>query len=200
MNDKFWNDAMNDELNLDSEGEVLMLMSMALDGLLNQEEEARFQWLLASDPQAAATWEDWQRIETRFTHVVHAEPPANFVAQFEERLALQESSQVWWSNFIMVAASLVILCGTLAGVAALGVNAYQNQAQLGSGLIHTLTGFFATGQQWLSALRIALSTSATPQTLALAVGYVCAGAAAMLWWIHFLRTSTQVVEAQQMTN
>lgn len=196
MNEKFWNDAMDDELKVDDESEALMLMSMALDGLLSQQEEVRFQWLLASDPQTAATWEEWQRMDERFVHVVHAEPPTNFVAQFEARLAQQEASQVWWSNFIMVAASLVILGGTVAGAAAIGVNAYQNQAELGSSIIHALTGIFATGAQWLRALRIAIDTSATPQTLGLGVGYVCAGAAAMLWWIHFLRNSTQVVEAQ----
>lgn len=198
MKQNFQNDAMDFEETMNADEETMMLMSMALDGLLSSSEESHLHSLLAKDTGLALIWEDWQRMDSRFSNVGRVLPPADFVQQFEVRLAQQGVKQLWWSNLFVIIAALVIWGGLLTGAIFVGYNAYANQAALMSDFVHSFIGMAASLMQWLRALRIALSTaSSSPQTVGLAVGYVCAAAAALMWWIHFLRNNTQMLDASQ---
>lgn len=199
MKQNFQRDAMNPEEEMNAQDEPMMLMSLALDGLLSDAEDAHLQKLLEDDQGLALIWEDWQRMDGRFSDVGRVLPPVDFVQQFEVRLAQQQSKQLWWSNLFVVIAALVIWGGLLTGGLFMAYNAYANQAALMSEFVHSFTGMAASTMQWLRALRIALTTvTSSPQTVGLMIGYVCAAGAALLWWVQFLRHNTEVVEAQQL--
>ena len=199
MKNNFQNDAMNAQEPMNAQDEPMLLMSLALDGMLSPEEEANLHGLLAQDESLAVLWDEWQRMDSRFSNVGRVLPPVDFVQQFEVRLAAHDSRQLWWSNLFVIIGALVIWGGLLVGALFVGYSAYTNQAELMSDFVHSLIGFSASLMQWLRAFRIAMSTaSSSPQTVGLAVGYVCAAAAALMWWIHFLRNSTQVIEQQHV--
>lgn len=199
MKSTFQNDTMNVQNEMNAQDETMMLMSLALDGMLSGEEEAHLHRLLEEDQSLSLIWDEWQRMDSRFSSIGRVLPPVDFVQQFEVRLTQQESKQLWWSNLFVIIGALVIWGGLLTGALFVGYNAYANQAELMSDFVHSFTATAASVMQWLRALRIALFTvSSSPQTMGLAVGYVCAAAAALMWWIHFLRNSTEVVESQQL--
>lgn len=201
MKQNFQNDTIDKMVDLEemtANDETMMLMSMALDGLLSSEEERHLNQLVENDTNLALIWEDWQRMDSRFSNIGRVLPPVDFVHQFELRLDAQTSKQLWWSNLFVLIGALVIWGGLLTGAIFVGYQAFANQAELMSGFVHFFTGMAASWMQWLRALQIAVTTaSSSPQTVSLAFGYVCAAAAALMWWIHFLRTSTQALDSSQ---
>ncbi|MFN8445793.1 MAG: hypothetical protein U0175_33695 [Caldilineaceae bacterium] len=195
----FENDAMLDQEQLNPQDEAMLLMSLALDDMLDTAEEARFHSLLDQDANLSLIWEDWQRIDTRFSSLGRVLPPVDFVKQFEARLEQQEVVQLGRANLFVVIGALVIWGGMIAGGLVLGYNAYANQARLMSDFVHSFTAAAASLMHWIHAFNLAFATAtSSPQTVGFFVGYACAAGAALLWWIHFLRNNTQATGAQQV--
>jgi hypothetical protein len=175
--------------------EVLLMMSLSLDGLLDEEEESQLQARLARNDALAATWQLWRRVDQTLTQALHVAPPLGFVHRFEQRLADYEQKALQRANLFVVMAATLIWVGLLAVLIGAGVYAYTNQALWMNNLIHRLTLYAANLNQWWNALQIVLTSAfSSPQTVSMAVGYACAGGAILLWWVHFLRNSTHAAE------
>lgn len=176
--------------------EALLLMSMALDGLLSGAEKARLDTLIAEQPVVAATWSQWQKVDTLLVDAPHVLPAAGFVERFETRLALAERRRAVWHN-LAYAFSAMVVWGSIALVlVGVGVLLFVNQGAVASSIAHQLALYPATLWTWLRAVQSTMAAMVrTPETLALMVGYMAATAGLMVWWVRLLQRTTHVAVA-----
>ncbi len=78
-----------------AESEFFLLMSLALDGMLDAEEEERFHRYIATDSSLADEWQVWQGLNARFDDEPSIAPPASFVDNVIGELAMQENSEAY---------------------------------------------------------------------------------------------------------
>jgi anti-sigma factor RsiW len=174
------------------EDEVAALMSMALDGQLAGADDAQFASLLADDPALEQEWQVWRKLDAELRSAPAMEPPAGFVAEFEQRLARAEGRRKLWTGIGASAAAVLLWCLFVAGVAGAGAYLLLWQTNLVSETLSSLTYWLAVGASWVqSALALAGALLATPQAMAIVCGYVLA-ATGILWaWVLFLRRSVR---------
>nr|MBN1228751.1 hypothetical protein [Anaerolineae bacterium] len=86
-----------------------VMMSLALDALLTQEEEKELNQHLQSCSTCAQLWDDMTIINTMFTASAEVAPPANFSANVLARVESYESGRRWypWIVGVLVAASVI---------------------------------------------------------------------------------------------
>ena len=72
--------------------DFFLLMSLALDEMLSEEEANRFHAYLAQEPALVLEWQSWQSMDGRLHSEPVVEPPADFMAKFNLRLAEESSS------------------------------------------------------------------------------------------------------------
>jgi anti-sigma factor RsiW len=155
------------------------LMSLALDDLLDAEDQARFDTLLADYPQLVETWSAWQGLDRRLDAAPHVMPVPGFTARFETRLAAEEMRQqqrVW-----ALMAGAVLLALAIGVVVSVGIGNYvltSHGAWFGT-QVHNLMVAAATLSQWAQSLQSAVEALVnTPQARAL--GFVYAGLACLM--------------------
>jgi anti-sigma factor RsiW len=175
-----------------AQGETLLLMSLALDGLLDGEEEERLQARVAQDAALAATWRQWQRMDTFFHAASRAEPAPGFTARFEAKLEARTRRERVRSGIVYAVAGAVVWIAALAAVLLLGRFVWVNQAEWVSSFMHQVTVYPSAAMIWLQALRsTATAMLNTPQTLAMMAGYCVAAVALLAAWLRYLQRSAQ---------
>ncbi|MEM7531814.1 MAG: hypothetical protein AAF639_06550 [Chloroflexota bacterium] len=196
-------------LEIDPQEEFSLLMSLALDGLLDEEEEARFDAALTRDPTLAEEWADWQEVHQLFMDTPAALPPfsssvnslsesgsapSSFVQEFEQRLEQQTRQESRRRRFMQVAfisTLLFVLWGTLlVGIISIGTYLFNNQGVWVNEVMQTLTYWSAVAGQWVDAFIMAFNTTMNgPQMIGIGFAYI-ALSAAMLWvWVRMLRNT-----------
>jgi len=174
--------------------EFSWLMSLALDGLLDAQEQVQFQASLVRYPLLARQWHSWQRLDQQLTLLPAVEPTLGFVKRFEHRFQQQERRQLVWRNWFVGAFIVLVWGGLLVGGTALGAYVLLYQSDWLGEVVHTLAFTFATVSQWFVTLSAALSSLvATPQAIGFGLGYLVAAGALLAYWVRFLRHSTQLV-------
>lgn len=176
--------------------EVYWMMSLALDGLLDEADRVRFEAHLALYPVLTELWLEWQQLHRRLDALPHAEPAPGFVARFEQRLAEQEERQqqrvLTWS----IVAAIVAACGAL--FAMIGTGAYITAAHgawLGEQL-HNLVYTSVVVDNWFDAGVDSLAALAsTPQAQALGMMYVIVAVIMIFGWVQLLRRSARMSSA-----
>src|SRR6187551_2713956 len=73
--------------------DCLMLMSMALDGLLDSAERARMEAMIAADAELADTWRQWSKVDSVFAAMPREMPVPGFTNRFEARLERKLAQQ-----------------------------------------------------------------------------------------------------------
>ena len=176
--------------------DFMLLMSLALDGLLDGAEEQRFQRCLAEQPQLAAQWQSWQALDSALHAAPAAIPPQDFVAAVELRLELAERRRRLWLG-MAIGLTTVVLWGTvLVAAASAGAFVLVNQASWLSDLVRMLAYGSAAISSWIdSILRSLGAVLGTPQARSFVLLYVVATAGILAGWLHLLRRSTRVPEA-----
>jgi anti-sigma factor RsiW len=178
------------------ENEFFMLMSLALDDMLDGDERLRFDGYLAQYPVLAQQWQSWQEMDATFQATPSAMPPADFVADVELRILQRERqrSLLWGLGLGVVVLALWV--GLIAGAVSFGAFVMFNQAEWLSRLVHLLAQSTATVNNWWSATMITLDALlATDQARMLLVAYGLTAAAMLGGWVVFLRRSTRVHES-----
>jgi anti-sigma factor RsiW len=178
------------------EEEFSLLMSLALDELLDEQEQEAFERYLARYSQLATQWQDWQALHRHITALPHAMPAPDFVGRFEVQLAQQERRrrlrQGFWIGFV----TLLLWLGMVGGVLVVGAYLFVNQSALLASVVQNLTYFWAGMAAWLDSLATAANAfAATPQALGLGIGYLVLTLAMLSGWVVYLRRSTQLFEA-----
>ncbi|NJN80891.1 MAG: hypothetical protein HC802_00410 [Caldilineaceae bacterium] len=177
-----------------------MWMSLALDGLLSDDERRQFEACLVQHPELADEWADWQELDQVFTAAPPVEPQSGFVRQFEVRLARKERRRrLWMGSLIGVA--VVLLWGSFA-IGAVSLSAFVMFAQPDwlSQLVHNIAYVSVTVTNWFASAGSALdSVLATPQARNFAIGYAALVATVLILWTQFLHRSTRLVDAPVTT-
>lgn len=181
--------------------EFLLLMSMALDELLDDEETTRFQQYQTRYPALLDEWQAWQQLDQQMTAMPHVIPEPNFVDRFEVRLVQQERRQRLWQGLWIGMISLLLWTIATTGIISIGTYLFVNQSTWMGDMVRSVTVFFASMGAWLSSLSIAFNSFvATPQAMSLGIGYLVLTMAMLAGWFIYLRRSTQLIETADVTN
>ncbi len=177
------------------EEEFFLLMSLALDGFLDEAEQATFERYLTSNRALAAEWQAWQTMHHQMNVAPHVVPTANFVDRFEVNLAQQERRQRLWQGMWIALITMILWVGATAGILSVGTYLFVNQSSLLADGIKQIIYFWAAIATWLDSLSTALNAfAATPQAVGLGVGYLLLTMGLLAGWFSYLRRSTQLVE------
>lgn len=172
--------------------EFILLMSMALDGLLDEREERQFEQLADGYPALAAQWASWQRLDRELEAAEHVAPPAHFVRGVEQALAKQEHRRrvAWGAAFGALAVLLWV--GLFAGTLALSAYALFNGSAALSALLH-YAAYTATWlrEAWGTLWGAAGTLLGLEQARLFGLSYALVTAALLLGWVYFLRRSVR---------
>ena len=176
--------------------EFYWMMSLALDGLLDDADRGQFDGHLAQYPDLAALWAEWQNMHVRLDKLPHAEPAPGFVERFELRLAQQEALQQRRVLTLSLVVAVLAACGAIA--ATVGTGAYILAAH-GSWLgdqLHNLVYASVALDAWADAVVDSLvALASTPQAQALGMMYVVVAIIMIFGWVQLLRRSAQMSSA-----
>lgn len=176
--------------------EFQWLMSLALDGLLEDEDRRRFDAHLAGYPTLAARWEEWQLLDSQLDALPHVQPAPGFVDRFEARLAAQEQHQ----QQRVLALSLVaaVIAGMLALTSVVGFAAFLLSTQgpwIGE-QIHNTVYLSALMNHWMRSLTDAMfGLAGSPQVQMLGMVYVVVAAGMIVGWVELLRRNARLASA-----
>jgi len=173
--------------------EYIWMMSLALDGLLDEADRERFAAYQAQDPALTALWNEWQGLDRELGELPHAEPLPGFVARFEGRLAQQEAQQqrrvLAFSLMSVLLVALLAVAGGVWGITWLT----STQAPWLGEQIRNLVLLSATAGTWFGALIDTLGALAnTPQAQAMGMMYVVVAMILIFGWVQLLRRSARL--------
>lgn len=175
--------------------DFIVLMSLSLDQLLDDEERCRFERYLSAYATLAAEWHEWQGLHRQLVAMPHATPAPGFVERFELQLLQQERRRRLRQGIWIGALSLLLWVGVVVGVVGVGSYLFVNQSVWLSETIQNLIYWWATAVHWLQSLTAALAVFAgTPQGKSIGVAYVLLAFGMLSAWGYFLRRATQLVD------
>lgn len=167
-----------------------MLMSLALDELLDPEENVQFARDLKEYPLLAEEWSIWQQLDQKLLDEPAMEPPHDFLRTFEMRLAQQERRQRLRIG-IFIGLAVILLWGSLlVGAFSLGTYILYGQAAWLTDFVHNLAWFSTVVETWFGTVTTAAgSVLAAPQARSFGMAYLSLVVAVMAVWTYFLRRS-----------
>ncbi len=169
------------------------LMSLALDELLDDEDRARFEVLLAEYPSLADEWAAWQFIDGELEMTPAVAPSSGFVGRFEMHLAHYEQERQ--RRVIILTTALAVVAGAIvfAGTAGMGAFVFLTQGQWIGEQMRALTLAYTSMNLWLdSVVATAAAMASTPQAQAVGFGYAVTIIAMLAGWIYLLRRSARL--------
>jgi anti-sigma factor RsiW len=170
--------------------EFALLMSLALDGLLDADEQARFAALLDRYPELAEEWDIWRAFDSQLMQTPHAAPAPGFVDRFEQRLAAQEARRQHWVIGLSAAATLVTMAVVMVTLVSTGAAAFSAQSAWIGQQVHTLTYTLVLADRWLSTFaNTALVLLGTPQARVAGLAYTVMVMAMIFIWTYLVRRS-----------
>lgn len=177
------------------EEEFFLLMSLALDDMLDETEQATFDEYLAQYRMLAVQWDDWQLMHGQISAMPHAMPAPNFVARFEVQLAQQERRRQLRQGVWIGLVTLLLWLGASGGILAVGTYLFVNQTALLAEGVQNMIFLWAAIVAWFDGLATTVNTFvATPQAAGFGIGYLVLTIGLLAGWIQYLRRSTQLVE------
>jgi anti-sigma factor RsiW len=172
--------------------EQAWLMSLALDGQLDDADAARLEALIEADADLAADWQVWQRLDEEFHRAPSYAPPVDFAAKFETRLAQWERRRKLRVGVIFGLAALALWISAFAGVFALGAFFWANQVVWLGNAIHYLAFWWASVRQVMTSLFSGMDVLLdAPQTWVAFLCYLCLSVGILASWFVWLRRSLQ---------
>ncbi len=172
-----------------------MLMSLALDGLLDSDEQQRLDLHLSDCEPCQHQWQIWQSIDNSFQAPPWVIPTADFVQRVDQRI---ETLQTVRERRVAWTLALLTILVWAVGFAGTGL--------LFTLLIYNGVGWFAETLQWISNAWRTMTTVATtlwgvvvglsqnPNTINLLLGYVALALAMLTGWGYLLRRSLRPFE------
>jgi len=175
----------------DEPDDCFMLMSMALDGLLDHEERARLDSRIAADPALAEMWQQWCKVDIAFAETPRQLPVAGFTNRFEARLEQKLTRERTRQRVLMAVVATVVWTAVLALAGVLLWFLLMNQGEL-MGAVARETAYYGRAIGiGIGALRTTASaTFSAPQSVVVAVAYALATVALLYVWVRFLRRTT----------
>ena len=186
---------MEDEAEMKNHDEYGMLMSLALDNLLDGAEQAQLDAHLADCNRCRAQWNLWQSLDAALHAAPLTAPSPAFVQDFGRRLAAQDRRRQVRMGILLGALTLVMWLIGVTGV-----------ALVIGGLIYNQVGWFTDSLHWLayvwtavtvvgnSLLALLGGVTEQPSAVGLLTGYVVLTGGVLVMWSRYLRRSLQLVE------
>lgn len=186
---------MEDEAEMKSHDEYGMLMSLALDNLLESGEQAQLDAHLADCNRCRAQWNLWQSLDVALHAAPLTAPSPAFVQNFGLRLAAQDRRRQMRMGILLGALTLVMWLIGVTGV-----------ALVIGGLIYNQVGWFTDSLHWLAYVWTAVTVvgnsllvllggvTEQPSAVGLLAGYVVLAGGVLVMWSRYLRRSLQLVE------
>ena len=179
--------------------EFNILMSLALDDLLDDDERAQFDATVAQYPALADQWLTWQTMDRKLHTMPHVEPAAGFTLRFEQRLAhhtQQQQRRIMAVSFIAV----MLTAGLgLFGLVSTGAFVLATQGPWLGDQIHRMVLLSVVVTSWLNALSSTVDALAnSPQAQVLGLVYVLGVAAMIVAALPVLRRSARLSESVSM--
>lgn len=171
-----------------------LTMSMALDGLLDEDEMGQFYADIETYPLLAEKWATWQELDQILLAEPSVMPPVNFVQNFEARLLKDQRRRRFW--FGVGVASVTVLLWLSIIVGTLSAGAYIAASQGGwvndqvQSLVYLLNGFGAWVQTAANTVSIVLYS---PQMWGIALAYTALMGGILVFWTRLLRRSTETM-------
>lgn len=187
---------LNDETAMNNHDEFGMLMSLALDNLLDKAEEMQLETHLAGCAQCRIQWSLWQSLDAAIRLAPMTAPSPAFAQNFRLRLAAQERRRQARMGILIGALTLVMWLIGVTGVALV----------IGA-LIYNQVGWFTETVHWLVYVWTAVSViggsllsllgglAEEPSAVGLLAGYVVLTGGVLAVWARYLRRSLRMVEA-----
>jgi uncharacterized membrane protein SirB2 len=176
--------------------EFYWMMSLALDGLLDEGDRVPFEAHQVQYSDLAALWVEWQGMHSRLDELPHAEPAPGFVERFELRLAQHEALQQKRVLTFSLVAAVLVAFGAIAAM--VGTGAYILAAH-GSWLgeqLHNVVYASVALDAWVDAVVDSLvALASTPQAQALGMMYVIVAIIMIFGWVQLLRRSARMSNA-----
>ncbi|MGL4647827.1 MAG: hypothetical protein ACRC1H_00360 [Caldilineaceae bacterium] len=177
---------------LEATDEAMLLMSLALDGLLDEADENRLQLMLAADGGLRETWRTWQKMDVIFSELPSAAPEAGFVVRFEQKLAMRERSARRRRQALFASAAVVAWFSTAAVVVLMGWALLSNQTQWMNDFVRELVFYPSAAAIWLRAVQTSLGALiGEPESLAMGACYTVAVGVLLYGWLLLLRRTTR---------
>jgi hypothetical protein len=171
--------------------EFTLLMSLHLDGLLDEAEISQFEAYMQRYPRLARQWREWQHLHERLVAEPHVLPPVDFVSKVEQSLVQQGRRRQLWQGMALGILILVLWGGLFATVAGLGALMLVNDGGWLNDMIHQLAFLSSTLGYWLRTGRTLISTLVDlPQAFLICSLYITVAVILLSLWIRFLRRTT----------
>lgn len=175
--------------------EFSLLMSMALDELLDSEEQAEFDLYLSTYPTLAEEWREWQMLDVQLMATPAAPPPVDFMLNFEVLLLQHERRRRLWWGMAFGSMAVLLWVAVLVGVASLGAFVLFGQPAWLTQAVHSLAYVSAGFGTWATAIGTAFgSVMSTQQAAGMAMVYMLMSIGMVASWIYFLRHSTRPMD------
>lgn len=187
---------MEDEAEMNNHDEFGMLMSLALDNLLDGGEQAQLDAHLADCARCRAQWNLWQSLDAALHAAPLTAPSPAFARNFSQRLAAQDRRRQVRLGILLGALTLVMWLIGVAGV-----------ALVISALVYNQVGWFTESLHWLAYVWTAVSVIGSsllallggvteePSAMGVLAGYVVLTGGVLVIWSRYLRRSLQTVDA-----
>jgi anti-sigma factor RsiW len=168
-----------------------MLMSMALDGLLDHDERTRLESRIAADPALDEMWQQWCKVDVAFVETPRQLPVVGFTNRFEARLEQKLARERTRQRVIMAAVATVVWTAVLVIAGVLLWFLLMNQGEL-MGAVARETAYYgrAIGIGIGALQTTASATFSAPQSMVIALAYAVATAGLLYVWVRFLRRTT----------
>lgn len=177
-----------------------LAMSLALDGLLDDDELAQFHADIEYYPLLANQWATWQELDEKLMAEPSVMPPIDFVQNFEMRLSKEQRRNRFWFGATIAAITITlwasIIIGTLSAGAYMAVNQSAWVTDQIQSVAYLLHGFTVWIQSTVGALNIVIGTAlVSPQMWGIALVYTALMGGILVYWTRLLRRSMSTINA-----
>jgi hypothetical protein len=174
-----------------------MLMSLALDNLLDASEEEALAAHLSSCSACNQQWQIWQNIDHQFKLGPAIVPVIDFASAFEERLASKERRRQAQVGLLLAILTFIVWAIGFAGIGVLlGFLVYNQIGWFGDMLHWLASAWTAMSVVGSSLWGVALGLSDSPSAIGLMVCYMLLSVAALIGWTQILRRTLRPVEVR----
>lgn len=190
-----WQEASdNADSTADEPMDFELTMSMALDGLLDEDEMTQFYADIETFPLLAEKWATWQELDQVLLAEPSIMPPVNFVQNFEARLSKQQKRRRVWFGVGIASVTVLLWLSIVIGMLSAGAFIATSQGgwinDQAQSLVYLINGMGAWVQTTANTINIVLYS---PQMWGVALAYTALMGGILAFWTRLLRRSTQVI-------